>query len=129
MPTLGEMLNIGTVNKKLISVPEGFKLRKIHTVYGSDKLSPNGAVTLSIFRLKSNGDIGHKWFANYCIYWNEVINEIKGCVNSTQNDRFDMRLSFKIYNRSIDEEMYHGIISKEVLDELKEIIEKYTEEE
>lgn len=127
MPTLGEMLNLG--ERKLISVPEGFKLRKIHSVYESDKLSPNGTITLSVFHLKSNGDLGCKRFSNYCIYWNEVINEIERCVNSTRPIKFDMRLSFKMYNRGIDEEMYHGIVSKEVLDELKEIIEKYTEEE
>ena len=127
MATLGEMLNLG--KRKLISVPEGFKLRKRHSAYGSDKLSPNGIVTLSVFHLKSNGDLGHKCFGNYCIYWNEVINEIERCVNSTRPIKFDMRLSFKIYNKSIDEEMYHGIVSKEVLDELKEISEKYTEEE
>ena len=127
MPTLGEMLNLG--ERKLISVPEGFKLIKRHSEYGSDKLSPNGTVTLTVFHLKPNGDLGHKCFSNYCIYWNEVINEIERCVNSTRPIKFDMRLSFKIYNRGIDEEMYHGLVSSEVLKELKEIVEKYTEEE
>lgn len=126
MPTLGEMLNLG--ERKLISVPEGFKLRK-GLSYCDDKYSPNGIITLVVFRLKPNGDLGHKCFSNYCIYWNEVINEIERCVNSTRPIKFDMRLSFKMYNKTIDEEMYHGIVSKEVLDELKEIIEKYTEEE
>lgn len=124
MPTLGEMLNLG--KQKLISVPEGFKLRKSNIE--SNKLSPNGIVTLSVFHLKSNGDLGYACFSNYCIYWNEVINEIERCVNSTRPIKFDMRLSIKIYNTGIDEEMYHGLVSPEVLNELKEIVEKYTEE-
>ena len=123
MPTLGEMLNLG--KQKLISVPEGFKLRKRYI--DSELLSPNGIVTLSIFHLKSNGDLGQQCFSNYCIYWNKVINEIERCVNSTRPIKFDMRLSFKIYNKGIDEEMYHGLVSPEVLNELKEIAEKYTE--
>ena len=125
MPTLGEMLNIG--KQKLISVPEGFKLRKRHTE--SNKLSPNGIVILTVFHLKSNGDLGHRCFSNNCIYWNDVINEIEKCVNSTRPIKFDMRLSFKTRNRGIYEEMYHGLVSPEVLNELKKIADTYVEEE
>jgi len=124
MPTLGEMLNIG--KRKLIHVPEGFKLKK---PYGREKLVPNGLTTLSVFHMKPNGDLGHKCFSSCCINWNEVINEIRRCVNSTRPIEFDMRLSFKMYNKSIDEEMFHGTVTQEVLDELIEISEKYFEED
>ena len=125
MPTLGEMLNIGG-NKKLIRVPEGFELKKS---YGREKLTPNGITTLSVFHIKQNGELGHKCFSNYCIYWDDVVNEIRRCVNSTRPIKFDMRLSFKMYNKRIDEEMFHGTVTQEVLDELIEISEKFTREE
>ena len=54
MPTLGEMLNIGKENKKLIRVPEGFELKKS---YGREKLTPNGIALLSVFRIKQNGEL------------------------------------------------------------------------
>lgn len=123
MPTLGEMLNIG--KRKLIYVPEGFELKK---PYGREKLVPNGLTTLSVFHRKPNGDLGHKCFSSRCVYWNEVVNEIRRCVNSTRPIEFDMRLSFKMYNKTIDEEMFHGTVTQEVLDELIEISEKYFEE-
>lgn len=37
-----------------------------------------------------------------------------------------MRLTFKNTESCCDEEMYHGIVSQEVLDELKEISENIT---
>ena len=123
MPTLGELLNKG--NKKLITVPEGFKLRK---PYGGDKLVPNGLLTLSVYHKKPNGDLGHMCFSNYCIYWDEVVNEIRRCVNTTRPIKFDMGLTFKKYNETIHEEMFHGTVTKEVLDELIEISEKYVKE-
>ena len=123
MPTLGELLNIG--NRKLISVPDGFELKKREW---SDKLTPNGIVTLSLFHLKPNGELGDKCFSDFILYWDEVVNEIRRCVNSTRHIEFDMRLSFG-YNKQVDEEMYHGIVSQEVLDELIEISEKYLKEE
>ena len=119
MPTLGELLNIETGNKKLIYVPEGFELKK------EGKLIPNGLLMLSVYHKKPNGDLGHKCFSSYCIYWDEVVNEIRRCVNSTRPIKFDMGLTFKMYNKTIYEEMFHGVVTKQVLDELIEISEKY----
>jgi hypothetical protein len=34
-----------------------------------------------------------------------------------------------MYNKQIDEEMFHGTVTQEVLDELIEISEKYLKEE
>ena len=124
MPTLGELLNKG--KRKLISVPEGFKLRK---PYGRDKLVPNGFLTLSVYHKKPNGDIAHLCFSNCCLYWNEVVNEIRRCVNTTRPIKFEMGLSFKMYNKTIHEEMFHGTVTKEVLDELIEISEKYSKKD
>ena len=124
MPTLGEILNIG--NKKLIHIPEGFELKKR---YGQGKLIPNGLLMLSVYHKKPNGDLGRKCFSGCCINWDEVVNEISRCVNSTHPIKFDMWLSFKMYNKTIYEEMFHGIVTKEVLDELIEISEKYFKEE
>lgn len=124
MPTLGELLNKG--KRKLISVPEGFKLRK---PCGQDKLVPNGFLTLSVYHKKPNGDIAYLCFSNYCLYWNEVVNEIRRCVNTTRPIKFEMGLSFKMYNKTIHEEMFHGTVTKEVLDELIEISEKYSKKD
>lgn len=124
MPTLGEMLNIG--NRKLISVPEGFELRK---PYGWKKLIPNGILILSVYHKKPNGDLGHKCFSGHCISWDDAVNEIRRCVNSTRPIKFDMWLSFKMYNKTVYEEIFHGIVTQEVLDELIEISEKYFKEE
>ena len=126
MPTLGEMLSIGKGNRKLISVPDGFKLRK---PYGGEKLVPNGLVILSVYQRKPNGDIGRKCFSGCCVNWDEAVNEIRRCVKSTRSDKFDMWLSFKMYNKTTYEEMFHGTVTKEVLDELIEISEKYSEED
>lgn len=125
MPTLGDLLNMGG-NKKLIYVPEGFKLRKL---YGRDKLGPNGLLMLSVYRKEPNGDLGHQCFSGVCINWDEVINEIRRCVNSTRPIKFDMWLSFKMYNGTTYEEMFHGTVTKEVLDELIKISERYVEDE
>lgn len=124
MPTLGELLNKG--NKKLIHVPEGFELKE---PYGDNILEPNGLVTLSVFHKKRNGDLGHKCFSNICISWNAVINEITKCLHTTRQIEFHMRLSFKMSCRSIDEEMFHGTITQQVLDELIEISKKYFKED
>ena len=124
MPTLGEILNLN-VPQKLIHVPKGFKLKRISEC--STKLSPNGLLTLSIFHLNSNGDLGYCCYSDICLHWDEVIKEIKRCVNTTRPISFDMRLSFKNTESCCDEEMYHGIVSQAVLDELKEISEKYYE--
>lgn len=124
MPTLGELLNFG--NKKLINVPEGFELRKPS---GRDKLSPNGILTLSVYCKKPNGDLGRLCFSGACLYWDEVVSEIQRCVNSTRSEKYDMWLSFKMYNETIYEEMFHGIVTNEVLDELIKISEKYVKEE
>ena len=124
MPTLGELLNFG--NKKLIYVPEGFELIKR---CGGDKLSPNGLLVMSIYCKKPNGDLGRKCFSGSCLNWDEVVNEIQRCVNSTRSEEYDMWLSFKMYNRTIHEEMFHGIVTKDVLDELIEISEKYVKED
>lgn len=126
MPTLGEMLNIGKGNKKLINVPDGFELKK---PYIGEKLIPNGVISLSVFHMKRNGELGRTCFSDSCLYWNEVVNEIRRCANSTRPIKFHMRLSFKMYNKTIDEEMFHGTVSQEVLDELIEISEKYLKEE
>ena len=126
MPTLGEMLNIGTGNKKLIHVPDGFELK---TTYRREKLIPNGLISLSVFHVKRNGELGRTCFSESCLYWNEVINEIRRCVNATRRIEFHMRLSFKMYNKQIDEEMFHGTVTQKVLDELIEISEKYLKEE
>lgn len=126
MPTLGEMLNMKKENKKLIHVPEGFEIKKS---YGREKLTPNGIATLSVFCIKQNGDLGHECFSNYCIHWNDVVNEIRRCVNSTRPIKFHMNLSFKLYNKTIHEEMFHGTVTQEVLDELIEISEKYFKED
>ena len=123
MPTLGELLNLG--NKELIHVPEGFELKK---PYGRDKLVPNGLLMLSIYHKKQNGDLGHQCFSSCCINWNEVVSEIRRCVNSTRPIKFDAWLSFKKYNGTVFEEMFHGIVTKEVLDELIKISEKYVKE-
>lgn len=123
MPTLGELLNLG--NKKLIYVPEGFELRKL---YGRDKLVPNGLLLLSIYHKKPNGDLGRRCFSGCCVDWDEAVNEIRRCVNSTRAIEFDMWLSFKLYNKTVYEEMFHGIVTKEVFDELIEISKKYSEE-
>jgi hypothetical protein len=125
MPTLGEMLNMHVEDRKLIHVPEGFELQK----KWDDRLSPNGIITLSVFHMKRNGELGHQAFSNSCLYWNEVVNEIRRCVNSTRPIKFHMRLSFKMYNKQIDEEMFHGTVTQEVLDELIEISEKDLKEE
>ena len=83
---------------------------------------------LSVYHKKPNGDLGHKCFSGCCINWDEAVNEIRRCVNSTRPIKFDMWLSFKMYNKTIYEEMFHGTVTKEVLDELIEISEKYFEE-
>lgn len=124
MPTLGELLN--KENKKLIYVPKGFELKKR---YGQEKLIPNGLLMLSIYHKKPNGDLGHICFSSCCINWDEAINEIRRCVNSTRPIKFNMSLSFKKYNETINEEMFHGTVTKEILDELIEISEKYFEED
>lgn len=123
MPTLGELLNIETGNKKLIYVPEGFELKK------EGKLVPNGLLMLSVYHKKQNGDLGHKCFSGCCVNWDEVVNEIRRCVNSTRPIKFDAQLSFKKYNGTVFEEMFHGIVTKEVFDELTKISEKYLEED
>lgn len=123
MPTLGELLNLG--NKKLIYVPEGFELKKR---YAQGKLIPNGLLLMSIYHKKPNGDLGHQCFNGCCVNWDEVVNEIRRCVNSTRPIKFDMWLSFKKYNGTVFEEMFHGIVTKEVLDELIKISEKYVKE-
>ena len=124
MPTLGELLNIG--NKKLIYIPKGVELRKR---YGQGKLVPNGLVMLSVYHKKPNGDLGRKCFSGCCINWDEAVNEIRRCVNSTRSEEYDMWLTFKKYNETIHEEMFHGTVTKEVLDELIKISEKYFKEE
>lgn len=124
MPTLGEILNMG--NKKLIHVPEGFELRKKEC---GDKLSPNGIIALSVFRMKQNGDLGDKCFSGCCLHWKGVVNEISRCMNSTHPFKFHMSLSFKLYNKTTCEEMFHGTVTQEVLDELIKISEKYLKEE
>lgn len=125
MPTLGEMLNRGKGTKN-IHVPEGFELKKS---YGREKLTPNGIASLSVFHIKQNGDLGHECFSNYCIHWDDVVNEIRRCVNSTRPIKFHMNLSFKLYNKTIYEEMFHGTVTQEILDELIEISEKYFKED
>ena len=123
MPTLGELLNKG--ERKLIYVPEGFKLKKR---YAQGKLIPNGLLLMSIYHKKKNGDLGRQCFSGCCVDWDEVVSRIRKCVNSTRPIKFDMWISFKIYNKPIFEEMFHGIITKEVLDELIKISEKYVKE-
>lgn len=123
MPTLGELLNFG--NKKLIYVPEGFELKKR---YGQGKLVPNGLLLMSIYHKKQNGDLGRQCFNGCCVNWDEAINEIHKCVNSTRPIKFDMWLSFKKYNGTVFEEMFHGTVTKKILDELIKISEKYVKE-
>lgn len=124
MPTLGELIN--RKKRERIHVPEGFELKKR---YGQEKLIPNGLVMLSIYHKKPNGDLGHICFSGCCINWDEAINEIRRCVNSTRPIKFNMSLSFKKYNETINEEMFHGTVTKEILDEFIEISEKYFEED
>ena len=123
MPTLGELLNLG--NRKLIHVPEGFELRKIN---GRDKLVPNGLLLTSIYVKKPNGDLGRLCYRGSCLDWDDVMHEINRCVNSTRSEKYDMYLSFKLYNETVYRDMFHGIVSKEVLDEVIEISEKYVKE-
>lgn len=124
MPTLGELLNLG--NKKLIHVPEGFELRKLN---GRDKLVPNGLLLMSIYVKKPNGDLGRLCYRGSCLDWDDVMREIQRCVNSTRSEKYDMYLSFKLYNETVHRDMFHGIVSKEVLDEVLEISEKYVKED
>ena len=123
MPTLGELLNLGS--KKLIHVPEGFELRKLN---GRDKLVPNGLLLMSIYVKKPNGDLGRLCYRGSCLDWDDVMREINRCVNSTRSEKYDMYLSFKLYNETVYRDMFHGIVSKEVLDEVIEISEKYVKE-
>lgn len=123
MPTLGELLNLG--NKKLIHVPEGFELRKLN---GRDKLVPNGLLLMSIYVKKPNGDLGRLCYRGSCLDWDDVMREIQRCVNSTRSEKYDMYLSFKLYNETVYRDMFHGIVSKEVLDDVIEISEKYVKE-
>ena len=84
---------------------------------------------LSVYHKKPNGDLGRKCFSGCCINWDEAVNEIRRCVNSTRSEEYDMWLTFKKYNETIHEEMFHGTVTKEVLDELIKISEKYFKEE
>ena len=120
MPTLGEILNKG--NKNLYMFPKGFELKKTYDMNGMEKLRPNGSLKLNVFG-------HHTFFSGYCPTWDEVVRQILICLNRTRQIKCDVSLTFKHFRSGNYEEIFHGKVTQEVLDELIEISKEYFKDE
>lgn len=117
MPTLGELLNH---TKSMINIPDGFKIENKTGLDGKKHMcfKGHGYCELTVYSKKKNGDFLHTHFSGHVFYWDDVIKEVKRVVNSTRPLDFHMGLSYKKPIGDMFEEMYHGEVNDNLLQEL-----------